>query len=91
MTQLNHIFLGSVQQYLVSKFPCSESNIVGSHQCDQVENKSYCDYWPAGPNSGLVGFDNFGSALLTVFQCMTLEGWTTVLYLVRIYMSLSPL
>ncbi|XP_067614168.1 muscle calcium channel subunit alpha-1 [Eurosta solidaginis] len=33
-----------------------------------------------GPNHGITNFDNFGLAMLTVFQCITLEGWTDVLY-----------
>ncbi|XP_070139409.1 voltage-dependent calcium channel type D subunit alpha-1 isoform X3 [Drosophila kikkawai] len=33
-----------------------------------------------GPNDGITNFDNFGLAMLTVFQCVTLEGWTDVLY-----------
>ena len=63
----------------MSDYPCS---LFGSHKCNQVENRSYCGYWAEGPNSGLVGFDNLATAMLTVFQCMTLEGWTSVLYLV---------
>ena len=39
-----------------------------------------CDgYWP-GPNFGITNFDNFGLAMLTVFQCVTMEGWTNVMY-----------
>ncbi|KAL9928146.1 muscle calcium channel subunit alpha-1-like isoform 1-T2 [Glossina fuscipes fuscipes] len=37
------------------------------------------DDW-VGPNWGITNFDNFGLAMLTVFQCVTLEGWTDVLY-----------
>ncbi|XP_043950491.1 voltage-dependent calcium channel type D subunit alpha-1 isoform X1 [Drosophila biarmipes] len=36
-----------------------------------------------GPNSGITNFDNFGLAMLTVFQCVTLEGWTDVLYSIQ--------
>lgn len=36
-------------------------------------------YWE-GPNFGITNFDNFGLSMLTVFQCITLEGWTDVLY-----------
>lgn len=36
-------------------------------------------YWD-GPNHGITNFDNFGLSMLTVFQCITLEGWTDVLY-----------
>uniref|UniRef100_A0A671MIB9 Voltage-dependent L-type calcium channel subunit alpha n=1 Tax=Sinocyclocheilus anshuiensis TaxID=1608454 RepID=A0A671MIB9_9TELE len=35
--------------------------------------------WP-GPNFGITHFDNFGFAMLTVFQCITMESWTDVLY-----------
>lgn len=40
-----------------------------------------------GPNYGITNFDNFGLAMLTVFQCVTLEGWTDVLYNVRILLT----
>jgi len=33
-----------------------------------------------GPQWGITCFDNFGQAMLTVFQCITLEGWTDMLY-----------
>lgn len=33
-----------------------------------------------GPNEGITNFDNFAFAMLTVFQCITMEGWTDVLY-----------
>uniref|UniRef100_A0A673HNE4 Voltage-dependent L-type calcium channel subunit alpha n=1 Tax=Sinocyclocheilus rhinocerous TaxID=307959 RepID=A0A673HNE4_9TELE len=35
--------------------------------------------WP-GPNFGITHFDNFGFAMLTVFQSITMESWTDVLY-----------
>uniref|UniRef100_A0A3B3T7U0 Voltage-dependent L-type calcium channel subunit alpha n=1 Tax=Paramormyrops kingsleyae TaxID=1676925 RepID=A0A3B3T7U0_9TELE len=38
--------------------------------------------WP-GPNYGITHFDNLGFAMLTVFQCITMEGWTDVLYWVN--------
>ena len=37
----------------------------------------------AGPNFGITNFDNFGLAMLTVFQCVSLEGWTEVMYWVN--------
>ncbi len=33
-----------------------------------------------GPNFGITSFDNIGYAMLTVFQCVTMEGWTQILY-----------
>ncbi|XP_040216181.1 voltage-dependent R-type calcium channel subunit alpha-1E isoform X3 [Rana temporaria] len=38
-----------------------------------------CKEW-IGPNDGITQFDNILFAVLTVFQCITMEGWTTVLY-----------
>ena len=68
--------------------PCG----VNGFQCSTLNDKDtgggewVCDakhYWE-GPNWGITNFDNFGLAMLTVFQCVTLEGWTDVLY------SVSP-
>uniref|UniRef100_A0AAY4F022 Voltage-dependent P/Q-type calcium channel subunit alpha-1A n=1 Tax=Denticeps clupeoides TaxID=299321 RepID=A0AAY4F022_9TELE len=36
-------------------------------------------YW-IGPNYGITQFDNILFAVLTVFQCITMEGWTDMLY-----------
>nr|XP_043879778.1 dihydropyridine-sensitive L-type skeletal muscle calcium channel subunit alpha-1-like isoform X2 [Solea senegalensis] len=38
--------------------------------------------WP-GPNNGITHFDNLGFAMLTVYQCITTQGWTDVLYWVN--------
>jgi voltage-dependent calcium channel L type alpha-1D len=43
-------------------------------------------YW-IGPNRGITNFDNFGLAMLTVFQCITMEGWTSIMYDVRFAQS----
>ncbi|KAL5014501.1 hypothetical protein ScPMuIL_008771, partial [Solemya velum] len=56
--------------------PCSTSKDKGF----QCENGTVCKQWWAGPNDGITNFDNFGLAMLTVFQCITMEGWTSVLY-----------
>jgi voltage-dependent calcium channel L type alpha-1D len=47
---------------------------------DENEMPMVCSLYWEGPNSGITNFDNFGLAMLTVFQCITLEGWTDVLY-----------
>lgn len=55
---------------------------MGAHVCNP--NTSVCiDQWE-GPNSGITSFDNIGFAMLTVFQCITMEGWTAILYWVTI-------
>ncbi|XP_076674538.1 calcium voltage-gated channel subunit cacophony isoform X10 [Andrena cerasifolii] len=62
--------------------PCNTDNKseapFGAHVCDA--NTSTCmDHWE-GPNFGITSFDNIGFAMLTVFQCITMEGWTAILY-----------
>nr|XP_061836742.1 voltage-dependent N-type calcium channel subunit alpha-1B isoform X2 [Nerophis lumbriciformis] len=43
-------------------------------------NGTQCrEYW-TGPNFGITNFDNILFAVLTVFQCITMEGWVDILY-----------
>ncbi|CAB0011622.1 unnamed protein product [Nesidiocoris tenuis] len=58
--------------------PCSEPE-GGGFDCRTIGPYVCLDGWE-GPNFGITNFDNFGLAMLTVFQCITLEGWTDVLY-----------
>ncbi|XP_057213136.1 voltage-dependent L-type calcium channel subunit alpha-1D isoform X3 [Triplophysa rosa] len=56
--------------------PCSLSG----HGRHCPFNGTVCrDGWH-GPNNGITNFDNFLFAMLTVFQSITMEGWTDVLY-----------
>lgn len=66
--------------------PCDESGVgeINGYNCGELGTNFTCHgYWD-GPNSGITNFDNFGLSMLTVFQCITLEGWTDVLYSVSI-------
>nr|XP_046253236.1 voltage-dependent L-type calcium channel subunit alpha-1D [Scatophagus argus] len=45
-----------------------------------VGNGTECRGKWEGPNGGITNFDNVFFAMLTVFQCITMEGWTDVLY-----------
>lgn len=54
----------------------------GGYDCGEIDQ--VCKLYWNGPNDGITNFDNFGLAMLTVFQCITLEGWTDVLYSVSI-------
>ncbi|XP_067854838.1 voltage-dependent L-type calcium channel subunit alpha-1D [Heptranchias perlo] len=56
--------------------PCAFSG--NGRQCPM--NGTDCKGGWAGPNGGITNFDNFAFAMLTVFQCITMEGWTEVLY-----------
>ncbi|XP_071203997.1 voltage-dependent L-type calcium channel subunit alpha-1D-like [Salvelinus alpinus] len=47
---------------------------------DCVGNGTECRGPWEGPNGGITNFDNIFFAMLTVFQCITMEGWTDVLY-----------
>lgn len=65
------------------EIPCGD----GGYECS-VLNEEYgvpmmCSLWWEGPNFGITNFDNFGLSMLTVFQCITLEGWTDVLYSIQ--------
>lgn len=58
------------------------------HPCGKSPPSRLCpegttcrEYW-LGPNYGITQFDNILFAILTVFQCITMEGWTELLYLV---------
>uniref|UniRef100_A0A3B4XW76 Voltage-dependent L-type calcium channel subunit alpha n=1 Tax=Seriola lalandi dorsalis TaxID=1841481 RepID=A0A3B4XW76_SERLL len=60
--------------------PCAPDGAYGRH-CKQ--NGTECKMGWEGPNDGITNFDNFAFAMLTVFQCITMEGWTDVLYWVN--------
>ncbi|XP_078232461.1 voltage-dependent L-type calcium channel subunit alpha-1C isoform X11 [Pogona vitticeps] len=56
--------------------PCAPAYAHGR----QCQNGSDCRPGWEGPKHGITNFDNFAFAMLTVFQCITMEGWTDVLY-----------
>ncbi|XP_053174296.1 voltage-dependent L-type calcium channel subunit alpha-1D isoform X4 [Scomber japonicus] len=56
--------------------PCA----VTGHGRHCTINSTVCREGWQGPNNGITNFDNFLFAMLTVFQCITMEGWTDVLY-----------
>ncbi|KAJ7994007.1 hypothetical protein DPEC_G00261480 [Dallia pectoralis] len=58
-----------------AEFPCGLE--APARTC---ENGTVCqEYW-IGPNYGITNFDNILFAILTVFQCITMEGWVDILY-----------
>uniref|UniRef100_A0A4W3K1Z2 Voltage-dependent L-type calcium channel subunit alpha n=1 Tax=Callorhinchus milii TaxID=7868 RepID=A0A4W3K1Z2_CALMI len=61
---------------LLPSAPCN-GNVGHGRQCP---NETLCKNGWVGPNDGITNFDNFAFAMLTVFQCITMEGWTDVLY-----------
>ncbi|XP_035239389.1 dihydropyridine-sensitive L-type skeletal muscle calcium channel subunit alpha-1-like isoform X1 [Anguilla anguilla] len=59
--------------------PCAQAG--NGRRC--LINGTDCRAGWVGPNHGITHFDNFGFAMLTVYQCITMEGWTDVLYWVN--------
>ncbi|VDK78349.1 unnamed protein product [Litomosoides sigmodontis] len=70
---------GEIENLSERPFPCSnKSAATGAHNCE-VEGTVCLTQW-IGPNYGITSFDNIAFAMITVFQCITMEGWTTVMY-----------
>ncbi|XP_026077602.1 voltage-dependent L-type calcium channel subunit alpha-1D-like isoform X7 [Carassius auratus] len=65
--------------------PCA----VNGHGRTCPINGTVCKEGWHGPNGGITNFDNFMFAMLTVFQCITMEGWTDVLYWMNDAMGLE--
>lgn len=68
--------------------PCDLDN---GFNCSMIGEEMECREGWIGPNFGITNFDNFGLSMLTVFQCITLEGWTDVMYNVSIYIQFFSL
>nr|UGV94655.1 CaV1 voltage-gated calcium channel alpha-1 subunit [Trichoplax adhaerens] len=58
--------------------PCAASeSFESAHHC---KSGYVCLRNWTGPNAGITSFDNIGLSMLTVFQCITMEGWTNIMY-----------
>ncbi|XP_052753579.1 muscle calcium channel subunit alpha-1 isoform X10 [Galleria mellonella] len=80
------LFSGKMHKSCYNKFtneimdsphPCDLDN---GFNCSSIGEEMECREGWIGPNFGITNFDNFGLSMLTVFQCITLEGWTDVMY-----------
>ncbi|KAK0403052.1 hypothetical protein QR680_016690 [Steinernema hermaphroditum] len=70
---------GEIQNLSERPFPCSnKSAATGAYNCDIPG--TVCRAQWIGPNYGITSFDNIAFAMITVFQCITMEGWTSVMY-----------
>ena len=82
---INSFFLDEIVTEGMKESPCFIGNPEeapwGVNMCDS--NFSVClEKWD-GPNNGITSFDNIGLAMLTVFQCVTMENWIPILYAVK--------
>lgn len=62
------------------EFPCNEGK---GYQCPATTplgEEVRCNPGWEGPFYGIINFDNIGLSMLTVFQCITMEGWTNIMY-----------
>lgn len=70
--------------------PCGDGgNYICSDLNEEPTDDYVCSLFWEGPNDGITNFDNFGLSMLTVFQCITLEGWTDVMYSIQDAMGSS--
>jgi len=76
----NGIFHKSCINAITGEPPLEPTPCGGFYQCP---NGTVCEPYWEGPQWGITSFDNVGQAMLTVFQCITLEGWTDMLYWVH--------
>ena len=54
--------------------------LCGNHECDKSEGY-ICAKGLDNPNWGITNFDDIGASFLTVFQCLTGEGWSFIMYI----------
>ncbi|KAL1265915.1 hypothetical protein QQF64_003942 [Cirrhinus molitorella] len=74
MGKFHRTCFDNITREMVDEQPCGE---LPARKCD--DEYTCTEYW-LGPNYGITQFDNVLFAVLTVFQCITMEGWTDMLY-----------
>ena len=63
----------SLQDPTITGMMCGYENCPGDCECGKII---------ANPNFGVINFDNIFYSYLMIFQCITLEGWTAIMYYV---------
>ncbi|XP_061878488.1 voltage-dependent R-type calcium channel subunit alpha-1E-like [Entelurus aequoreus] len=76
--KLHHTCLSSVD--ILDNETVDSSELAFACGFRKCPEKYDCNDTWIGPNDGITQFDNILFAVLTVFQCITMEGWTAVLY-----------
>ncbi|CAJ1052909.1 voltage-dependent P/Q-type calcium channel subunit alpha-1A isoform X1 [Xyrichtys novacula] len=75
MGEFHKTCFDEVTHEIVDELPCGTAE--PARLC---LNGTVCRSGWLGPNYGITQFDNIMFAVLTVFQCITMEGWTEMLY-----------
>ena len=73
----------SGEDSIASSIECASSNcacgsLPGARSCPTGQ---VCQNTPENPNYGVTSFDNILLSFVTIFQCITLEGWAEVMYI----------
>jgi uncharacterized membrane protein len=63
-----------------SKWPFVDNHSPAGYKCPAGTDGEFCHDGFENPNYGITSFDNVADAWLTIFQCISLEGWTDVMY-----------
>ena len=63
-----------------AKWPVVDAYEPAGYTCPVGSEGSFCHEGFENPNYGITSFDNVAEAWLTIFQCISLEGWTDVMY-----------
>ena len=91
MILLHFCFIaGEVDTMFISPRVCSKPGLAGRPCRQDLNCTSNTSVW-SGPNKGITTFDNIFLSMLTVFQCITMEGWTEIMYHVRNHPTHSTL
>ena len=65
-----------------------EGRLCGKTKGRPCDAGSECKRYWAGPNRGITSYDNMLLGMLTVFTCITCEGWTDTMYWVCCFFSI---
>lgn len=71
---------GEINETALPHRPCGSEggrSCGPGQECLHVNSTSL---WP-GPHYGITSYDNIFLSMLTVFQCVTMEGWTDIMYI----------
>lgn len=74
-------FLGEIVSWDDKIQPCdsSQKGIFIGRACNVSDGEVCRKYWE-GPSGGINTFDNIVLAMLTISQCITMAGWTDIMY-----------
>eukprot|EP00759_Apiculatamorpha_spiralis_P048850 PhF_6_TR44136/c0_g1_i1/m.67462 len=67
-------------EILLSTF-CKNGTTMDGFNGRNCQEGEVCVDWAPNPHYGFMNFDHMGWALLTIFQVITMEGWTEIMYI----------